>query len=90
MEGLNFIEKKGDVTFLADAKGRLFQQIGSNEPFKVKEGKISYRHISTKNGIEIKYNTNGVWGFTLFKREKAMEDNIWTLAEAERISEEIR
>ena len=91
MEGLNFIELKGDIAFYSDAKGNLFQQIGVDEPFKVKDGKMSYRLIAVKNGCAIKYNTNGVDGFCIFnKRGNLMEDNIWKFKEAERITKELK
>lgn len=91
MEGLNFIEKKGDITFSSDAKGKLFQQIGVGEPFKVKDGKMSYRVFSVKNSGTIKYNINGVNGFCIFnKRGTLMEDNIWKFSDAERITRELK
>lgn len=89
--GLNIFETKGDITFYADSKGKLFQQIGCDEPFPVKDGKMQYRLISTKNGCQIKYNTNGVYGFSIFnKRGNLMEDDIWKFSEAVRVAEELK
>lgn len=90
MEGLHFIELKGDITFYSDVKGNLFQQLGCDEPFKVKDGKMAYKQIAFKNGCAIKYNTNGVYGFCVFNgRGTLMEDDIWKFSDAERISREI-
>lgn len=89
MKGLNFIELKGDVAFYSDAKGKLFQQLGSGDIFKVKDGKITYRLIEKTNGISIKYQNNGANGFSLFKNRKLLEDNIWKFADAKRIASEI-
>jgi len=87
--GLNFIERKGDVSFYSDSKGKLFQQLGCDEPFKVKDGRITYKTMQKINGITIKYQNNGVNGFSLFKGRNLMEDNIWKFADATRIASEI-
>lgn len=90
MSGLNFIESKGDVTFYSDAKGKLFQQLGADEPFKVKDGRITYKHIAIRYGAKIKYQNNGTNGFSIFTGKGLMEDNIWTFAEAERIAKSLK
>jgi len=89
MSKLNFIEKKGDVEFSSDSKGKLYQKIGSDEPFKVKDGRMTYRTMQTVSGVTIKYNTNGVYGFSTWKAGRQLEDNIWILSDAKRIAEEI-
>ncbi len=90
MNGLNFIELKGDVTFYSNANGSLFQQLGADKIFKVKDGKITYRIINIKFGFIIKYQNNGTNGFSIFKGKRLLEDNIWTYAEAERIAKSMK
>lgn len=86
---MKLIETKGEVKFLETDTGVLYQQIGEGEIFKVKNGKISYRPIKQVNGYGIKYNTNGCYGYVIFRGKTALEDRIWTLAEAERIAKEM-
>lgn len=86
---MTITEVKGDIKFLEDAKGKLFQQIGEGEPFKVLNGSMKYRKIKTVKGRTIKYNSNGVHGFSIWNGKTNLEDRIWTLAEAERIAIEL-
>ena len=85
--GLNFIERKGTVTFYSDSKGKLFQTLQDHvEPIKVKDGKMAYQHMAWRGGNEVKYNLNGVNGFCVYRKGKLMEDNIWDLNEAYKIA----
>lgn len=86
---LNFVETKGDVTFYKDQNGNLYQKLGLLEPYRVKNGKISYRYITNVRGLDIKYQNNGCNGFTIFKGKTALEDNIWVFNDAERIALEL-
>ena len=86
---MNLIETKGDIKFFKDEKGKLFQQIQEGEIFKVKDGNIANKTIKKVNGCNIKYNLNGVYGFSVYKGNTNLEDRIWTIAEAERIAKEI-
>jgi len=89
ISGFDFLEERGDATFYCDAKGNLFYKLGSEDLKKVKNENITYRHISTVKGVKIKFENNGVHGFSLFRRGILMEDNIWTMVDAERIAKEI-
>jgi len=89
ISGLTFIERIGDVSFYRDAKGKQFQQLGCDEPFRVKDGKVAYKEMHKVNGVTIKYQLNGCNGFSLFKGRKLMEDNIWKFADATRIASEL-
>lgn len=86
---MKVIDTKGEVKFFVTETCELYQQIGDGEIFKVKDGKISYRPIKQVNGYNIKYNTNGVYGYVIFRGKTALEDRIWTLADAERIAKEM-
>ncbi|MDD4779215.1 MAG: hypothetical protein PHT02_01235 [Tissierellia bacterium] len=86
---LKLTETNGDIKFYENEKGNQYQQIQDGEIFKVKDGSISYKAIKQINGCIIKYNTNGIYGFSVFKGGKNLEDRIWTLVEAERIAKEL-
>ena len=75
-------EKKGDITFYENEKGKMFQQIKNGEVFPVKDGKIAYKHIQSMGKYSLKYNTNGVYGFTVFKGTMLLEDRFWFMEEA--------
>lgn len=77
MKGLKKVEKKGDVIFYENEKGVLYQQLGNSEPYKVRDGSITYKPITKVNGYDIKYNNNGVYGFAIFKGPVCLEDRFW-------------
>jgi len=85
---LTLTETKGDVSFYNSPKG-IYQQLGVSEPYKVKDGKPSYRYITSVAGYTIKYHNNGCNGFTIFRGKTPLEDNIWKFADAERICREL-
>lgn len=89
MEGFTHIETKGIVSFYKDKKGNLFQKLGCLKPFKVKDGKMTYKQIMNVRGLNIKYNNNGIQGFSIWKGKTNLEDNIWTTDEAEKIAIEL-
>ena len=89
MENMKLTETKGDIKFYEDKNGKLYQQIQESEIFKVKDGSITYKTIKQVNGYIIKYENNGCDGFSIFKGKTNLEDRIWTLAEAERIANEM-
>jgi len=86
---MKLIETKGDVRFYEDEKERMFQQIGEGEVFKVKNGQMAYEEVKQVNNYSIKYDLHGVYGFSVCQGKKILEDNIWTLAEAEQIANEL-
>lgn len=77
MNNYILVEKKGDVEFYEDMKGNLYQKLGSDDIVKVKDGKMAYSIISKVNGYTIKYNKNGVYGFSIWKGSRCLEDNFW-------------
>lgn len=82
-------EVNGDITFYEDEKGKLYQQIQDGEIFKVKDGSITYKTVKSINNHTIKYENNGTCGFSVWKGTTNLEDRIWTLADAERIANEM-
>lgn len=65
--GLEMIDRKGDVTFWKDEKGVQFQKLAHGEPFKVRNGKMTYKRLATHGRYIIKYNNNGTNGFSVWK-----------------------
>jgi len=83
-------EVKGDVTFLKNKKKELYQRIGDNsKPFKVKDGVIENVLINAKSGYDLKYNLNGRHGFSVWKMNKCIVNNIWEQKNAEENRESI-
>ncbi|MGU8835832.1 hypothetical protein ACSW8S_16015 (plasmid) [Clostridium perfringens] len=88
LDGLILIERKGNVKFYR--KGRKFyQNIGDGEIIPLKDGDIRYKKIKTVNGYTIKYNLNGVYGFSLWKGTRNLEDRFWSIEEAEKAAKEM-
>ncbi len=83
MEDLNYIDKKGEVTFYSDVEGNLLQQIGIGKPFPVDEKNATYKHVGSKNGYTIQYCTDGVSGYCILLGAMLVVDNLWTLKEAD-------
>lgn len=81
MNGLNYIESKGEVSFFSDKNGDLWQERGGN--YFIVENKLIY--LATKKSYIIKFNANGTCGYSIFKGGKLIQDDIWTLSEADQI-----
>lgn len=56
-----------------------------DEFIPLKNGKITYRTIKSFHGYTIKFNTNGVYGFSIWKGNNAMEDRLWSIKECENV-----
>lgn len=87
---LELIETKGDVRFFKDEKGKQFQKLAHGEPYKVRDGKMTYKHLNSIGKYDIKYNNNGVHGFSVWKGKKCLEDNMWVYADADRMARTFR
>ena len=90
MENLKLIENKGDVKFFKNENGILFHQIQNEKIEKVVNGKLKFKGIKTVGKYTIKYNKNGVYGFSIWNKTNNLEDRIWTLKDAARIAEEMQ
>lgn len=86
---MKLIETKGDVKFYKNENNKLYQQIGDGDIFKCHDGAVTFKPIKQVNGHLIKYDNNGIYGFTIFRGKIALEDRIWSFAEAERIAREM-
>lgn len=80
------IERKEDVTFYEE-NGKLYQRIKNGEIFPVKNGKIGYKKIKKIKNYIIKYNTNGIYGFSIWKNNVNLEDRYWSLSKVEKFIE---
>lgn len=79
---MNITEKKGDITFYKNEQGKLFQQIQDGEIFPVKDGKMGYKLLQSMGKYSLRYNLNGVYGFSIFKGSTPLEDRFWTIQDA--------
>lgn len=79
---MRITEKKGDITFYENERGKLFQQIQDGDIFPVKDGKMSYKLIQSMGQYSVKYNLNGVHGFSVFKGSTSLEDRFWNVQDA--------
>jgi hypothetical protein len=74
------VEQKGDVVF--SKRGAFsYQKILNDAPIKVLDGKIKYKTIRKYKGYTIKYNLNGVYGFSVWKNNTCLEDGFWKIKE---------
>lgn len=76
-KGLTITEVKGDVIFSEDSKGIKYQQLGGGEPYKVRNGSMTYSEITKLKGHTIKYNNNGIHGFAIFRGRECLEKGYW-------------
>jgi hypothetical protein len=82
-------KQKGDVIF-GKKDGFFYQKILNDPPLKVLDGPIKYKKIKNYKGYTIKYNLNGVYGFSVWKEEVCLEDNFWEIKEAEECIKNIK
>lgn len=57
--------------------------IERDEFFRLKDGSIQNRLIRKYKGRDIKFNTNGVHGFSVWKNKVCLEDGLWSIDECE-------
>ncbi len=79
---LQLVETRGKIRFYKDLITNKEYQLVNGEFIKVKDGNITYRYLKQVNGFTIKYNTNGLYGFTIFKGSMPLEDGIWSFKHA--------
>ena len=90
---MSFIERKGDVDFYKEGETMFYQidRLNPGKKFKVYNGNMRYKKIKQVNNYLIKFNTNGIHGFSICSLDsKAIfEDNIWALDEAIKIAKKM-
>lgn len=56
-----------------------------DEFIPLRNGKIAYRTIKSFHGYTIKFNTNGVYGFSIWRGTNNLEDRLWSIKQCEEI-----
>ena len=59
-----------------------------DEFIPLRNGKIAYRTIKSFHGYTIKFNTNGVYGFSIWRGNDNLEDRLWSIKQCEKIIKE--
>lgn len=86
---MKLIYKIESVKFYRDDKDKLFQDIGDGVIIPVTNGDMKYKNICTKNGYKIRYNLNGVHGYSIWNKVANLEDRIWSKERAIEIASEM-
>lgn len=60
-----------------------------DEFIPLRNGKIAYRTIKSFHGYTIKFNTNGLYGFSIWRGNNALEDRLWSIKQCEEIIENL-
>ena len=82
-ENLKLIETKGEVKFYEDNNGTEYQELLEKDClYKVIDGNMKYQCVDYKNGYIIKYNLNGLYGYSIWKGNICLEDRFWSIQEA--------
>lgn len=56
-----------------------------DEFIPLRNGKIAYRTIKSFHGYTIKFNTNGIYGFSIWRGNNDLEDRLWSIKQCEEI-----
>lgn len=56
-----------------------------DEFIPLRNGKISYQTIKSIHGYTIKFNTNGIYGFSIWRGNNDLEDRFWSIARCEQV-----
>jgi hypothetical protein len=80
----NFLQLHDKV--LEFANGQFLIELGKF--FKLHNGNIRYKNIKSYKKHTIKFNLNGVSGFSIWKGKTCLEDRIWSISRCEEIIKE--
>lgn len=87
---LVMIEEKGDISFYEDKEtGRQYQKVSMIGLIPVVDGDIQYQIVESFGNISIRYNLNGVYGYSIWYNEKCYEDNFWSLEQTRKSVDEM-
>lgn len=85
---MQITDVKGDITFYDNSKGKKFYQIYGHDIHKVLIGKMEYNKFEVIGDYEIKFNTNCIDGFSIWKDNQILDKGFWELHKVkERIKE---
>lgn len=82
VQGYEVVKRKGDVCFYRNKVGVMYQQLGSGEIYKVREGSDTYKFITEVGVYSIKYHNNGVEGFCVYKGRNKIKKGFWKYSDA--------
>lgn len=88
-DNLVFLEKQGEVSFYEDKNEVQYQNVPGIGLIPVLDGKMEYQLIEEFNNIQIKYNLNGVDGYSIWLEDTCYEDNFWSLNDIREAIEEM-
>lgn len=91
-ENLKLIETKGQVKFYEDNNGEQYQELlDFDEILKVVDGDIEYKTVisSKLTPVVVKYNLNGVYGYSIWKDDICLEDRFWSIQETYKAIKEL-
>ena len=69
-------------------EGSFLMELEEYIPYR--DGKITQRKIKQFYNYTIKYNLNGIYGFSIWKNKICLEDRIWSISKCEEIIKEIK
>ena len=78
--GLILVERKGDVNFFKDKNGKMYQELCQYERLlEVVDGTMQYIDIITSGytDVSIKYNLNGIYGYSIWKGDICLEERVF-------------
>ena len=76
------LEIKGDVEIYENEEGKEIHEIATGDIVEIKDGDIKYFLIERIGIFDIKYNVNGIYGYSVFRADTCLEDRIWDLEQA--------
>lgn len=90
-EKLYLVENDNLVKFYENEEGEQYQQLVDfdDEIYKVANGKMQYLHIrdiDSDDNLEIKYNLNGIFGYSIWANGKCLEDDFWSYDEVLKVA----
>jgi len=56
----------------------------------LRKGKICFKKIESYKNFTIKFNTNGVYGFSIWKGSTCFENRIWSISKCKKAIDEMR
>lgn len=86
---MELLTSREDVKLLVDKDGNSHIQLGEDKPFKISNPKKAYKEIKRINNYIIKFHMFCVNGLTIWKDNRMIKDNIWSVPMAEQIINEL-
>lgn len=80
----HFIDIKGEVVNVRHGSYLMER----DEFIPLRNGKIAHQSIKSFHGYSIKFNTNGTYGFSIWRGKDNLEDRLWSIKQCEEIIKE--